>query len=173
MTPDDNSPASAARTAEADDPFRRVRLDKLETLRGMGIDPYPVGFSREHQAAELDRRYADIPAGTETGDRVSVAGRIRAMRNSGMFIDLHDASGKIQIFSHKDYLRAEDLPLLKLLDIGDLIGVEGFVSAHAARRTDRQRRAYDDAGQGAAARCRKNITGWPISSCATGSAIST
>ena len=49
------------------------------------------------------------------------------MRNSGMFIDLHDASGKIQIFSHKDYLRAEDQPLLKLLDIGDLIGVEGLV----------------------------------------------
>jgi lysyl-tRNA synthetase, class II len=131
MTADDNSPDSTAR-AEADDPFRRVRLDKLETLRHMGIDPYPVGFSREHQAAELDRRYADIPAGTETGDRVRVAGRIRAMRNSGMFIDLHDASGKIQIFSHKDYLRAEDLPLLKLLDIGDLIGVEGFV-----RRTPR------------------------------------
>ncbi len=109
-----------------------MRLDKLETLRDMGIDPYPVGFSREHEAAELDRRYADMPAGTETGDRVSVAGRIRAMRNSGMFIDLHDASGKIQIFSHKDYLRADDLPLLKLLDIGDLIGVEGFV-----RRTPR------------------------------------
>ena len=63
---------------------------------------------------------------------MSVAGRIRAMRNSGMFIDLHDASGKIQIFSHKDYLRADDLPLLKLLDIGDLIGVEGLV-----RRTPR------------------------------------
>ena len=62
MTPDDNS-ASAARAAEADDPFRRVRLDKLETLRGMGIDPYPVGFAREHQAAELDRRYADIRPG--------------------------------------------------------------------------------------------------------------
>ena len=54
------------------------------------------------------------------------------MRNSGMFIDLHDASGKIQIFSHKDYLRPDDLPLLKLLDIGDLIGVEGVV-----RRTPR------------------------------------
>src|SRR6185436_9185695 len=112
MTPDDNSPASAARTGGGD-PFRRVRLDKLEALRGMGIEPYPVGFSREHEAAELDRRYADIPPGTETGDRVSVAGRIRAIRNSGMFIDLHDASGKIQIFSHKDYLRAEDQPLLK------------------------------------------------------------
>ena len=67
MTPDDNSPA---RAAEAEDPFRRVRLDKLETLRDMGIDPYPVGFSREHEAAELDRRHADLPAGTETGERV-------------------------------------------------------------------------------------------------------
>src|SRR5215208_4933366 len=119
-------------SADEEDPFRRVRLDKLETLRGMGIDPYPVGFAREHQAAELDRRYADIPAGTETGDRARVAGRIRATRNSGMFIDLHDASGKIQVFSHKDYLRAEDLPLLRLLDIGELIGVEGLV-----RRTPR------------------------------------
>ena len=129
MTPDDNSPA---RAAEADDPFRRVRLDKLETLRGMGIDPYPVSFAREHEAAELDRRYADLPAGTETSDRVRVAGRIRAMRNSGMFIDLHDASGKIQIFCHKDYLSPDDLALLRLLDIGDLIGVEGLV-----RRTPR------------------------------------
>ncbi|MGD9614806.1 MAG: lysine--tRNA ligase [Alphaproteobacteria bacterium] len=132
MSADDTANPSATRGSEADDPFRRVRLDKLETLRGMGIDPYPVSFSRGHEAAELDRRYADIPAGTETGDRVRVAGRIRAIRNSGMFIDLHDASGKIQIFSHKDYLRPDDLPLLKLLDIGDLIGVEGLV-----RRTPR------------------------------------
>src|SRR5437764_11145758 len=54
------------------------------------------------------------------------------MRNSGMFIDLHDATGKIQIFSHEDFLSAEDLALLRLLDIGDLIGVEGRI-----RRTPR------------------------------------
>jgi lysyl-tRNA synthetase class 2 len=123
---------AARQAGDGDDPFRRVRLEKLEALRGMGVEPYPVSFGREHQAAELERRYADIPAGAETGDRVRVAGRIRAMRNSGMFVDLHDASGKIQIFSHKDYLRPEDLPLLRLLDIGDLIGVEGLV-----RRTPR------------------------------------
>src|SRR5438045_5971368 len=89
---------------EGEDPFRRVRLDKLETLRGMGIDPYPVSFSRTDQAAELDARHAALAAGAETNDGVRVAGRIRAMRNSGMFIDLHDASGKIQVFSHKDLL---------------------------------------------------------------------
>jgi lysyl-tRNA synthetase class 2 len=128
----DDIASPTGRPGDSDDPFRRVRLDKLETLRGMGVDPYPVSFAREHQAAEVDRQYADLPAGGETNHRVRVAGRIRAIRNSGMFIDLHDASGKIQIFSHKDYLRPEDLPLLRLFDIGDLIGVEGLV-----RRTPR------------------------------------
>src|SRR5947207_10094540 len=119
-------------TADDEDPFRQVRLGKLEQLRGLGIDPYPVSFVRTAQAAELDARHATLPAGTETNDSERVAGRIRAVRNSGMFIDLHDASGKIQIFSHKDYLRADQLALLRLLDIGDLIGVEGLV-----RRTPR------------------------------------
>src|SRR6266699_5623772 len=119
-------------SADDDDPLRRVRLDKLEALRGMGIDPYPVGFSRSDQAAELGECYAGLAVGAETNDQVRVAGRIRAMRNNGMFIDLHDASGKIQIFSHKDFLAPEQLALLRLFDIGDLIGVEGRV-----RRTAR------------------------------------
>jgi lysyl-tRNA synthetase, class II len=63
---------------------------------------------------------------------VRVAGRIRAIRNSGMFIDLHDASGKIQIFCHRDHLPPEALAVVRLLDIGDMIGVEGLV-----RRTPR------------------------------------
>ena len=56
MSADDaaNSPIGAE--SNSDDPLRRVRLDKLEALRGMGIDPYPVGFSRTDQAAELDER---------------------------------------------------------------------------------------------------------------------
>ncbi|HWD59690.1 MAG TPA: lysine--tRNA ligase [Stellaceae bacterium] len=115
-----------------DDPLRAVRLSKLEALRALGVDPYPVAFARSDEAAALDARYAELPVGTDTGDTVRVAGRIRAIRNSGMFIDLHDASGKIQIFGHKDFLSAEGLALLKLLDIGDVIGVEGQV-----RRTPR------------------------------------
>jgi lysyl-tRNA synthetase, class II len=117
---------------ENDDLLRRVRLDKLAALRGLGIDPYPVGFARTDQAADLACRYAALPTGVETNDAVRVAGRIQAMRNSGMFIDLHDASGKIQVFCHKDYLPPDGLALLRLLDIGDLIGVEGRV-----RRTPR------------------------------------
>ena len=132
MSADDLVHNPSRNADEDDDPFRRVRLEKLAALRGMGVEPYPVSFARTAEAAELDARHADLPAGAETEDRVRVAGRIRAMRNSGMFIDLHDASGKIQIFCHKDFLSSEQLVLLRLLDIGDLIGAEGIV-----RRTPR------------------------------------
>src|SRR3954467_7219285 len=132
MAADDSAHAAPMNLGNDEDPFRSVRLGKLETLRGMGIEPYPVSFERTDEAAALGRRYAALPAGTDTQDRVRVAGRIRANRNSGMFIDLHDASGKIQIFSHKDHLSPDQLTLLRLFDIGDLIGVEGLV-----RRTPR------------------------------------
>src|SRR6266446_3065760 len=99
MSADDIPNTPVSKGSEGEDALRRIRLDKLETLRGMGVDPYPVSFARTDQAAELDERYAPLAAGVETEDQVRVAGRIRAMRNSGRFIDLHDASGKIQICS--------------------------------------------------------------------------
>jgi lysyl-tRNA synthetase, class II len=117
---------------DAEDPLRAVRVGKREALRAQGVDPYPYNFARTHEAAELERTYVGLAAGAETGNRVCVAGRIRAMRNSGMFIDLHDATGKIQIFCHRDHLSPEALAIVRLLDIGDLIGVEGQV-----RRTPR------------------------------------
>src|SRR5205085_4549139 len=132
MAADDSVNPLPRNVGDDDDPFRRVRLEKLAALQSLGIDPYPVSFARTAEAAALETRHAGLAAGAETEDRVRVAGRIRAMRNSGMFIDLHDASGKIQIFSHRDVLGAEALATLRLLDIGDLIGVEGLV-----RRTPR------------------------------------
>src|SRR5579864_902049 len=120
------------REPESDNQFRAARIEKLKALRAMGVDPYPYGFTRTAEARELEARYASLATGTVTEDRVAVAGRIRAIRNSGMFIDLHDTSGKIQVFSHKDHLPPEQLALVKLLDLGDLIGVEGVI-----RRTPR------------------------------------
>jgi lysyl-tRNA synthetase, class II len=117
---------------DAEDPLRSVRIGKRDSLEALGIDPYPYNFERTHEAGQLERRYTGLAAGAETADRVRVAGRIRAMRNSGMFIDLHDASGKVQIFCHRDLLAPEAIRIVRLLDIGDLIGVEGLV-----RRTPR------------------------------------
>ena len=122
--------------AEADsdreNPFRAARIEKLKALRAMGLEPYPYGFARTAEAKELEARYAGLAAGAATQDRVAIAGRIRAIRNSGMFVDLHDTTGKIQVFNHKDNLPPEQVALVKLLDLGDLIGVEGIV-----RRTPR------------------------------------
>ena len=60
---------------DAEDPLRTVRIGKLESLRAQGVDPYPYGFSRDQEAADLERQYAGLTAGTETADRVRVAGR--------------------------------------------------------------------------------------------------
>jgi lysyl-tRNA synthetase, class II len=117
---------------DGDNQFRAARLKKLEELRRLGCDPYPRGFPRNDEAQALERRYADLPAGQATEEKVAVAGRVRAIRNNGLFVDLHDSTGKIQIFCHKDHLPPEQLAIVKLLDLGDIIGVEGIV-----RRTPR------------------------------------
>ena len=81
MSADDPVNAATKNTEESDDPFRRVRLEKLDALRGLGVDPYPVGFARTDEAAALDARHVALPAGAETEEEVRVAGRIRANRS--------------------------------------------------------------------------------------------
>ncbi len=124
--------AAEYRAAAAANQFRQARLEKLDAMRKLGIDPYPYRFDRSDLAATIELRHAELAPGQTTEEKVAVAGRIRAIRNSGLFIDLHDNSGKIQIFCHKDYLPPEQLELVKLLDLGDMIGVTGIV-----RRTPR------------------------------------
>lgn len=111
---------------------RQSRLAKLETLQQKGYNPYPYKFSPNAFAADLQEKYKDLEAGVDTEDRVTIAGRAMAVRNSGMFIDLKDMSGKIQIFCHKNHLPEADLELLKCLDVGDIVGVSGYI-----RRTPR------------------------------------
>lgn len=125
---------------EADNPVKQARLDKLAAMKAAGIDPYPYRYDPTDRAADLQERYRDLADDTPSGDTVRIAGRIRAIRNSGMFIDLHDSSGKVQVFSHKDNLTEEMQALVKLLDLGDLIGVEGTV-----RRTRRGELTVDSA----------------------------
>ena len=114
------------------DSVRENRIQKLTELVENGINPYPYTFDKNTNAKELQEKYKDLAAGEELEDKYSIAGRIMAMRNTGMFIDLMDSSGKIQIFSHKDNLPEDKLKLLKLLDVGDMLGVTGTI-----RRTPR------------------------------------
>ncbi len=136
---DDRQPAPAASDIlraphdDTDNPLKTPRLEKLRALRALGHDPYPYRFDRTDKAEALQKRFLDLPPDTERTDAVvRIAGRIRALRNSGMFVDLHDESGKIQVFSHRDYQSEAVQAVVRLLDIGDVIGVEGYI-----RRTKR------------------------------------
>ncbi len=112
--------------------IREARIQKLTDLIDKGVNPYPYSFDKNATAKGLQEKYKDLEAGAETEDTYSVAGRIMAMRNTGMFIDLVDDTGKIQIFSHKENLSPEKLAILKLLDVGDIVGFTGTI-----RRTPR------------------------------------
>ncbi len=107
--------------------YRQVRLNKIETVKKLGINPYPSHFRKDSSASALITKYVNLQPGEKTEDLVKVAGRITSIRNDGMFIDLYDESGKIQIFSHKNNLEEKLLSLIKNLDLGDIIGVTGKI----------------------------------------------
>lgn len=114
------------------DRIRSIRIQKLTELADKGINPYPYSYNKDISAKALQEKYKDLQNGEETGDTYAVAGRVMAMRNSGMFIDLMDDSGKVQIFCHKEFLNENKMAILKLTDIGDIVGFKGTV-----RRTPR------------------------------------
>lgn len=111
---------------------REAKEQKLQALMKAGINPYPHVYDRTHKAGDLQETYQNLENGAETGDVVRVAGRIMAMRNNGLFIDLMDASGKIQVFCHKDTMSEAELAKLDYCDLGDIIGAQGTI-----RRTPR------------------------------------
>ena len=97
---------------------RAARMAKLNAYKEKGGNPYAYNYPKTHSAKGLQDNYANLPDGEETTDEVAVAGRVMAMRNGGMFIDLKDTSGRIQIFCHKDSMNEEQLANLDYLGRG-------------------------------------------------------
>src|SRR5436309_3024919 len=97
-----------------------LRRKKLETLRAKGIEPFGTGFDVSGSIAEVRAQFKE-------GETRHVAGRITAHRDMGKshFLDLRDATGRIQIYIHAKEVGPELIELFRLLDIGDFIGVEG------------------------------------------------
>lgn len=117
---------------ESLDHVRKTRIQKLTDIADKGTNPFKYSFGKNISAKALQEKYKDLEAGAETDDWYAVAGRITAIRNTGMFMDLQDDSGKIQLFCHKENMGVDKFKELKLLDIGDIIGCTG-----AVRRTPR------------------------------------
>ena len=108
---------------------RRLRLEKLDELRGRGIDPYPVRFERTHTAGAIRATHPDLAPGTETDERVALAGRVMLLRRQGKlsFATLQDRDGDIQLFVSTDVVGDEVHRDFDHLDRGDWVGIEGAV----------------------------------------------
>ncbi len=102
------------------DEIKQVRKEKLTALRGQGIDPYGRRFDGVESVASVLADFAE-------GRAVTVAGRIMANRKHGkvMFMDLRDMTDKIQLFVRKDNVGEAAFDVVRLFDIGDIVGVKG------------------------------------------------
>ena len=103
----------------------RVRRDKLSELCEAGMDPFEITkYDRDTFATDVTDNCDALE-----GKEVSVAGRIIAYRGKGKvaFVDILDRSGKVQLYVKNDDIGEENFARFKKLDIGDIIGVKGFV----------------------------------------------
>jgi lysyl-tRNA synthetase class 2 len=96
------------------------RREKLEGLRAKGITPFGAAFETTGSIADVRAKFAE-------GKMLRAAGRITAHRDMGKshFVDLRDATGRMQIYIHAKEVGPEMIELFNLLDLGDFIGVEG------------------------------------------------
>ncbi len=100
------------------------RREELEELKRRGINPYPHAFDRNAWSAEVKESYKDDQPQRD----VAVAGRVMSLRRMGKasFCHIEDSRGRIQVYLKRDEL-GDVYDGFKLMDIGDIIGVEGFV----------------------------------------------
>lgn len=104
--------------------LRQQRILKLESLRKMGINPYPVRFKRNTTARLAKELFKE----DEVRD-VRIAGRIRSKRVMGKasFAHIEDLSGIVQVYARQDEIGEQKYEIFKTIDLGDIIGIEGFV----------------------------------------------
>jgi len=121
------------------------RQKKLQAIMDLGFEPYPRKFGTTHTLPEIVARYSRSTAEELEAQRipVRVAGRIMTMRPMGKagFAHLAGGGAQLQIYVRLDAVGQRDFDLYKLLDLGDMIGVEGYLfrtrmgelSVHAER----------------------------------------
>jgi lysyl-tRNA synthetase, class II len=124
------------------DDIRAARLEKVEQLKELGLNPYAYRWESTHQTQALQDKYKDLPNGEEIVVDVAIAGRIRFQRVFGKlaFFTLQDETGQIQLYLEKARIQtametSDPLAfdhLKQLTDVGDFIGVKGTL-----KRTDK------------------------------------
>ena len=100
------------------------RKEKLEKLISKGVNPYPALFKPTHKSSEVILNFDALNSSS-----LHLAGRIISIRKMGKasFFNIQDSSGKIQIFIKKDEVGDSVYEIFQLMDIGDIVGIEGIV----------------------------------------------
>ena len=102
------------------------RIEKMHELSARGIAPFGHKYEWTHHAKDVDAQVEKLEA---DGTSVRVCGRLMAIRGHGKtcFMDMMDKTGRLQLYVRKDVLGEEAYAVVKLLDIGDIVGAEGTV----------------------------------------------
>lgn len=104
----------------------QVRINKMHQIEEHGWEPFGHKFEVTNYSGDINQNFEELAANETV---VRVAGRIMAIRGHGKtcFMDMQDKDGRIQLYVRKDAIGEEKYALIKLLDIGDIIGVSGTV----------------------------------------------
>lgn len=102
----------------------QVRIDKMHKIEEHGWKPFGYRFLYTHRAADIAAQFDEL---SEKETEVKMAGRIMAIRGHGKtcFMDMQDKTGRIQVYVRKDVIGEENYALIKLIDIGDTVGITG------------------------------------------------
>ena len=102
----------------------QVRIDKIHKIEEHGWKPFGYRFLYTHRAADIAAQFDEL---SEKETEVKMAGRIMAIRGHGKtcFMDMQDKTGRIQVYVRKDVIGEENYALIKLMDIGDTVGITG------------------------------------------------
>ncbi|MFH1736820.1 MAG: lysine--tRNA ligase [Actinomycetota bacterium] len=105
------------------------RLKKLKSIRTAGDDPYKSAYRRTHLIREIEQKHGGIATGAHSGEIVSVAGRLTALRRHGKasFAEVRDLSGSLQLYLAENVLGQAAYEQFLTYDIGDIVGVHGEV----------------------------------------------
>ena len=106
----------------------KERLEKLKKIINLGFNPYPSKYDKKDDLIDITKEYSKLKNEEYAKKNVKTAGKIMAIREMGKasFFDIQDEKGKIQCFVKEDEIKKR-YELYKLLDIGDVVGVDGPV----------------------------------------------
>ncbi len=124
--------SAVASTAAARNEQQLIRIAKVDTLGGAGVEAYPVSVARTHRCSDVRAAHPGLAADERTGESVAVAGRLMLLRDHGgvCFATLRDDSGDLQVIVDEAQTGADALTAWRsTVDLGDLVAVAGEVVA--------------------------------------------